>query len=42
MQAVERCINEAEAAGQMAAAAKDDDADTCATARWNLAYVMEP
>ena len=32
MQAVERCINDAEAAAQMAATAKDGDADTCASA----------
>ena len=31
MQAVERCINDAEAAAQMAATAKDGDADTCAS-----------
>ena len=32
MQAVERCINDAEAAAQMAATAKDGDADTSASA----------
>ena len=31
MQAVEGCIHDAEAAAQMAATAKDGDADTCAS-----------
>ena len=40
MQAVERCIHDAEAAAQMAATAKDGDADTCASALETIRNIM--